>query len=199
VTNAATWIYVATVPLCLAAPFVRDQSLRGLLLTYVATPLCGVSLVLALATWLVGRKTHLDVAVAVVWALAAVSMCLPLSAEPQHMDLLLVALKVQAVLIGAGALALSIGAVGAARCQGSPAFRAVYAGGLALLALLLARRSLSAYGSLFASESQGLDAIAAEISLFWRLITTCAVAIALGAIGLYVSRGRTSGEASVAG
>jgi len=199
VTNAAAWIYAATVPLCLAAPFVRDASLRGLLLTYVVTPVCGVSLALAFATWLLGGKTHLDIAVAVIWAVAAFSMCLPLSAEPRHLELLFVALKVQAALVGAGALALLISAVGAARRQGPLAFRAVYSAGLALLALFLARRSLGAYGSLFESESQGLNAIAAEISLFWRVIATCAVAIAVGAIGLYVSRSRASREASVAG
>lgn len=197
--NAATFIYAASVPLCLSAPFVGDETLRSLLLTYVAAPLCGVSLVLALSTWLLGANTHLDIAVAVVWAAAAASLCLPLSAEPHRLEMLFVAVKVQAALVGAGALALSISAVRAARRQGPIAFRAVDVAGLVVLALLLARRSLGPYGSLFMSESQGLNAIAAEISLFWQVMAACAAAIALATIGLYVSRSRPSRKASAAG
>jgi hypothetical protein len=199
VKKAATWIYAASVPLCLSAPFVGDEGLRSSLLTYVATPLCGVALVLALATWLLGGETHLDMAVAVVWAVAAASLCLPLSAEPYRLEVLFVALKVQAALVGAGALALSISAVRAARRKGPLAFRAVHVAGLVLLALLLARRSLGTYGSLFMSQSQGLDAIAAEIRLFWHVMAGCAAAIAFGTIGLYASRGRASREARAAG
>jgi uncharacterized BrkB/YihY/UPF0761 family membrane protein len=126
-------------------------------------------------------------------------MCLPLSAEPRRLEMLFVALKVQAAVVGAGALALLIGAVRAALREGSPTFRAVHAAGLVLLAFLLARRAFGTYTSLFRSESGGLGAIAAEISLFWRVVVACAAVIALGAIGLYVSRGRALHVAKGAG
>ena len=199
VKSAAAWVYLATVPLCLSAPFVRDEGLRGLLFTYFAVPLCGVSLVLALTTWLLAGKTYWDLVVAIVWAMAAVSMSMPLSAAPQHLEVLFVVLKVQAGLVGAGAVALLVNAIRAARRPGPLAFRAVYAAGLAVLALFLARRSLGAYASFFVSESPGLATIAAEIRLFWRVVAACAAAIALGAIGLYASRARVTDGASLAG
>jgi hypothetical protein len=199
VKKAETWIYWATGFLCLVVPFLT--SARGLpeviLLRYTATPLSVVSIVLGVASWLAATTSRLAAGIAMMWLLAAVSICLPVSGGLLSLEQLSITRDVQAAVVSVAAAGIGISSARALRGQAPMLFRGLHSGGLACLALLCARRVFVTYGLCETLGGAGLAGISSELRLFWGVVVACVATIAVGSIGGYVWRRRHEGEASV--
>jgi hypothetical protein len=182
-------VYWLAAPLCVLVPFVpagsgHVQWDRSFPFVFVALPMAAASCALGAAHWQRRTRGTLETLAAGMWLLAAVSLTLPGAVWDESDQPATLLHRSHVCVVGLSAVLLLLSSLRAwlQRDAGrSLLSRSLQAGGGLVLALPLARSSLTAFVSLPISHSEGLARLVVEAEFFAGIVLSGAVAIGVGA------------------